>query len=144
MKDEHTTIVRLKQFVSPPPTGDACEQAGDSAESIGQMVAQVVSEVSVRMNRRDELPNADTLRRFRRLNRPLILCALEKLLRRVRHAFLRSHGPINPVETPRGVGAPKQLEHLLEHSGNTTVVIRHEAAQRLEQAAMLDSRSLDE
>jgi hypothetical protein len=194
MKDEHTTILRLKQFVSPPPVGavgDSCEQAGDSAESIGQMASQVVHEVSrsnpppivpktgpmpapsallkvltycyakgiyssdqierklwdnpsLRMNHLDDLPTADTLRRFRRMNRPLLLCALETLLRRVRHAFLRSHEPMNPAERTHPVGNPEGLEHLLEDSGNTTIVVRHEAAQRLEQAAMLDSRSLDE
>ncbi|HZO85188.1 MAG TPA: transposase [Verrucomicrobiae bacterium] len=93
-----------------------------------------------------KIPNARTISRFRRFNRGLIQSCLENALRRVRRALV--HSTLSQ-SIPYGEGDTKQKPARLSVTApapgeGTTVVVRKEAAQRLENATYLDSELLSE
>jgi hypothetical protein len=93
-----------------------------------------------------KIPTARTISRFRRLNRALIQSCLENTLRRVRRALVHS----TLSQTIPSVGAdikekPARLSVTAPAPGEgTTVLVRKEAAQRLENATYLDHELLSE
>lgn len=93
-----------------------------------------------------KIPTARTISRFRRLNRGLLQSCLENTLRRVRRALVQS---TLSQSIPFGEGDTKEKPARLSVTApapgeGTTVVVRKEAAQRLENATYLDSELLSE
>lgn len=92
----------------------------------------------------EEIPDAQTLRRFRRLNRQTLQSNLENALRKVRHALARitlSHRLCGGSE----IRPKPALVPLTASAGeNTTILVCQEAAQRIEAAMVLDSGLADE
>src|SRR5262245_6988594 len=92
------------------------------------------------------IPTARTISRFRRLNRQVIQCCLEKALRRVRRALAQSTlsqgvhcggADTRPKPAPVTTTAPAPGE-------GTTILIRRDVTHRLENAALLDSDLVNE
>lgn len=76
------------------------------------------------------VPDFDTLRRFRRLNRALIEAALEKVLRALRLSQ-RREASANPAG-PADLGV------------ETTILLHHEATARIQEAVLLDHAATGE
>lgn len=76
------------------------------------------------------VPDFDTLRRIRRLNRALIEAALEKVLRALR-LRQRREASANPA-APADLGA------------ETTILLHHEATARIQEAVLLDHAATGE
>ena len=94
----------------------------------------------------EQLPTAKTISRFRRLNRALIQTCLENALRRIRRALANS-----TMSRPLSFGGvdmdTKPVRHLAAAPAlgeGTTILMRKEAAQRLENATCLDSELQNE
>ena len=94
----------------------------------------------------EQIPTARTISRFRRLNRGLIQTCLENALRRIRRALASATlsqplpcGGADASPTPARVftSAPVPGE-------GTTILVRKEAAQRVENATCLDAELLSE
>ena len=92
-----------------------------------------------------QIPTARTISRFRRMNRTLIQTCLENALRRIRRALasctlsqpLAGGADTNPKPARPFAVAPAPGE-------GTTILIRKEAAQRVENATYLDSELSNE
>lgn len=94
----------------------------------------------------EEIPTARTISRFRRLNRGLIQSCLENALRRIRRALVSSTlsqslacggAEVKPKPARLLTAAPAPGE-------GTTILVRKEAAQRVENATCLDRELLSE
>jgi len=85
----------------------------------------------------DDYPDWNQLRRFRRLNRPLIQQCLEALLAPV-------HGPACNHERPGAHRSPERLATAGGWEPDSQAAIAQEASDRLNRAARLDSMVLDE
>jgi transposase len=87
-----------------------------------------------------QIPEAHTIRKFRRLNREVILQALEKSLKRIRRAGSTRTKTLYDLEkeskqvSPLGADAP----------GEETIMIRRDALDRLNHAARIDSTLRDD
>jgi hypothetical protein len=94
----------------------------------------------------DKIPAAKTISRFRRLNRGLIQSCLENALRRVRRALATSTlSQTLACGTADAKPKPARLITTAPAPGEgTTILVRKEAAQRVENATWLDSELLSE
>ena len=80
-----------------------------------------------------EVPNANAIRRFRRLNRGAIQQTLEKAF-----GFMRTKKPPMPPPLP---GQPANPQAGQTPGDSTLVLSKREAADRLQQAAFIDNMS---
>lgn len=94
----------------------------------------------------EQIPTAKTISRFRRLNRALIQTCLENALRRIRRTLASS-----TLSRPLGCGEADENPKPVRQSAaapalgeGTTIWMRKEAAQRVENATYLDSELLNE
>jgi hypothetical protein len=94
----------------------------------------------------EQIPTAKTISRFRRLNRLLIQTCLENALRRIRRALANSTLSQSITSGGTDVDAkPAQVAAAAPAPGEgTTILVRKEAAQRLENATYLDSELVNE
>ena len=93
-----------------------------------------------------QIPTAKTISRFRRLNRGLIQTCLENALRRIRRA-LASATLSQPLACGGADTSPKPARLFTAAPApgeGTTILVRKEAAQRVENATYLDSELLSE
>lgn len=97
-----------------------------SAEIEGRMLR----DPALREATHDEIPDANTIRRFRRLNRDAILRTLEKWYRKLRKA--------RPSAAPPPAPARREF-----NEEPTTIVARREATDRLDKAAFIDNMEKD-
>ncbi len=85
----------------------------------------------------EQIPEAHTIRKFRRLNRAMILQVLEKSLKRIRRALTRStmRRTLYDLEN--------EVKSVPPHRGDagegTTILVRRDAVDRLDSAALIDS-----
>ena len=96
---------------------------------------------AVRSSFESDLPSFRTIRRFRRLNHDTIQTCLEKTLRRVRRVLAEITFRQN---VPDEGGKPKPALRLMTTPApgeGTTILLRKEAATRIETAALLDANS---
>jgi hypothetical protein len=88
-----------------------------------------------------EIPRAEDIRRFRRLNRETIQATLEKAFRFTRKKVAETWKPSNPFRSDSGValtgGASGQ-----GNPGETQAFVRREASERLDKAGFIDGMSM--
>ena len=77
----------------------------------------------------EAIPDAKTIRRFRRLNRGVLQMTLERALRLIRRARRQKFLPVPAPE--------------IAASEETIVITRREAAEKIETAAIIDMETLD-
>ena len=89
----------------------------------------------------DEIPDANAIRRFRRLNREAIHQTLEKWYRKLRKARPTTEvmpGAEPPVPPPVIAATPA-----VPSDGNTSFIVKREASERLDKAAFIDNMEKD-
>jgi hypothetical protein len=87
-----------------------------------------------------DLPDAHAIRRFRRLNRHALQATLEKFYQRLRRritSVLPGAQAPAPTPPPPNPAAPADI-------GNSTIVAKREAVERIQQAIIIDSASSDQ
>ena len=87
--------------------------------------------------RPEQIPAAHTIRKFRRLNREMILEALEKSLKRIRHAVRRATMGRTLYDLENEPKCRPGTGHI--DDDGTTIMVRRDAIERLDKAALLDS-----
>lgn len=95
----------------------------------------------IRMACPGDIPEAHTIRRFRRLNREVILSTLEQALKRIWRTLGKpwAKSPGSPSQKPEaGCARP------LNADGDTTAMARKDALHRLENAAIFDNALSDD
>jgi len=111
--------------------------------SSSEIEDRMLRDPQLRAATKDEIPNAQAIRRFRRSNREAIQQTLEKWYRRLRKAkpttsVMPGAQPPEPAPTPptpRPAAAPA--------SENTSMFVKREASERLDKAAFIDNMETD-
>jgi len=89
-----------------------------------------------------QIPEAHTIRKFRRLNRELLLEALEKSLKKIRRALRRATMRRTLYDLEDEVRAVSS-QHPDAGEG-TSIMVRRDALDRLDSAALIDSTLTDD
>ena len=109
--------------------------------SSSEIEDRMLRDQKLRAATHDEIPNAQAIRRFRRVNREAIQQTLEKWYRRVRKAkptteVMPGAQPPepSPLPPPKAVTPPSE---------NTSFFVKREASERLDKAAFIDNMESD-
>ena len=105
--------------------------------SSSEIEGRMLRDAELRKATHEEIPDAQAIRRFRRLNREAILQTLEKWYRKLRKArpatgVMPGAQPPAPSPVPAAAGANTPGE-------STAVFIKREASDRLDKAAFIDN-----
>lgn len=145
------TVEHSTQPVLAPKTGNALpakEMLGAVAYCYAKGVytseeieRKMLKDPELRAATKGEIPDAHSIRRFRRLNREAIQATLEKWYRRLRKQkipteVLPGARPPEPSAVVQSAGAQAPTEH-------TTMFAKREASERLNKAAFIDNMSKD-
>jgi len=109
--------------------------------SSSEIEDRMLRDPKLRAATHDEIPNAQAIRRFRRLNREAIQQTLEKWYRRLRKskpttAVMPGARPPEPSPLPPGPATAPASE-------NTAMFVKREASERLDKAAFIDNMEAD-
>jgi hypothetical protein len=109
--------------------------------SSSEIEDQMLRDAKLRAATQDEIPDANAIRRFRRLNREAIHQTLEKWYRKLRKARPTTEvmpGAEPPVPPPVIAATPA-----VPSDGNTSFIVKREASERLDKAAFIDNMEKD-
>jgi len=109
--------------------------------SSSEIEDRMLRDPQLRASTQDEIPNAQAIRRFRRVNREAIQQTLEKWYRRLRKAkpttsVMPGAQPPEPTPKPPGPAVAPASE-------NTSMFVKREASERLDKAAFIDNMEAD-
>ncbi|MEY2408458.1 MAG: hypothetical protein QOF48_1128 [Verrucomicrobiota bacterium] len=107
--------------------------------SSSEIEDQMLRDRGLRDATNEEIPNAQTIRRFRRLNRGAILQTLEKWYRKLRKTKPTGEvmpGAVPPESSPLPSSPAANASAPTE---NTSMFVKREAIDRLDKAAFIDS-----
>lgn len=102
---------------------------------------RMLRDAQLRAATQDEIPNAQAIRRFRRLNREAIQQTLEKWYRRLRKAKPTTN--VMPGAQPPEPSPAPQSPTAAPASENTAIFVKREANERLDKAAFIDNMETD-
>jgi len=101
---------------------------------------QMLKDTELREATHGDIPNANSIRRFRKLNRVAIQATLEKWYRKVRKQ--KTLTEVMPGAQPPEPTPLRALQGI-DSSEHTTMYAKREAAERLNKAAFIDNMSKD-
>jgi hypothetical protein len=105
--------------------------------SSSEIEDQMLRDAKLRAATNDEIPDAKTIRRFRRLNRDAITQTLEKWYRKLRKT--KPTTEVMPGAEPPVPAPVSAATNAAPSDGNTSFIVKREATDRLDKAAFIDN-----
>ena len=109
--------------------------------SSSEIEDRMLRDPKLRAATKDEIPNAQAIRRFRRSNREAIQQTLEKWYRRLRKA--KPTTAVMPGAQPPEPAPLPPSSAVTSASENTSFFVKREASERLDKAAFIDNMETD-
>jgi hypothetical protein len=94
-----------------------------------------------RVSRGQEIPRPAAIRQFRFLNRETLRATLQTALRLAHKKVMETLRPTNPFRAASGA-AVVSATPIAGPEGETTVLFRRDASERMDKASFIDGRSM--